>query len=334
MKPSNKAWRQGLLKKNTVLGIIKLPDELFQPFAAATTSILILEKGVPHAKGKSSFVARLDNDGFRLKKGYRAKQSDGDMTQFIELYRSKTELEGWASFTDLVTSNPESDLSAGQNIKPFPAKDGELIEGAERLVMAQLALHGLYPREIGKVKALQAEGALSTSTRNKSTKGLDRMARTKLVQRDRLIDWFVICYGQKSLHSKDGLVGGNNMVISSSGEQNGLYGFFDFDDLIEPPFITVPQTGSIGLAFVQELPCGVTDDCLLLIPREETSRPMLYLAAAAIRAQRWRFNYGRKLTPSRIAEIPFSPSPSAINSIASRLNKAFAVQSSIGNVFE
>ena len=58
-----------------------------------------------------------------------------------------------------------------------------------------------------------------------------------------------------------------------------------------------------------------------------------YLAAAAIRAQRWRFNYGRKLTPSRIAEIPFAPGTVAIEAIESRLANASAGQKAIGSVF-
>lgn len=112
---------------------------------------------------------------------------------------------------------------------------------------------------------------------------------------------FAIAYGQKSLHSKSHLLRGNSPVISSSGENNGCYGFFDFDTLIKPPFTTVPSTGSIGQAFVQTLPCGVSDDCLLLFARPGTPIEALYVAAAVVRLERWRFSYGRKATPERIS---------------------------------
>jgi hypothetical protein len=84
---------------------------------------------------------------------------------------------------------------------------------------------------------------------------------------------------------------------------NGCYGFFDFDDLIRPPFVTVPSTGSIGQAFVQLLPCGVTDDCLILTPNPGTDIEDLFIAAAVLRLERWRFNYGRKATPQRIGHM-------------------------------
>lgn len=71
--------------------------------------------------------------------------------------------------------------------------------------------------------------------------------------------------------------------------------------------MTVAQTGSIGEAFVQVEPCGVNDDCLVLLPKDAatSSSAHLFVAAATIRAEKWRFNYGRKLTPSRIADFKF-----------------------------
>lgn len=74
--------------------------------------------------------------------------------------------------------------------------------------------------------------------------------------------------------------------------------------MLKAPFVTVAQTGTIGEVFVQMEPCGVNDDCLLLIPKlENLSISCLFIAAAIIRLERWRFNYGRKLTPARIASF-------------------------------
>ncbi|MBI4743056.1 MAG: hypothetical protein HY777_16235 [Betaproteobacteria bacterium] len=76
-------------------------------------------------------------------------------------------------------------------------------------------------------------------------------------------------------------------------------------------YFTVAQTGSIGEAFVQTEPCGVNDDCLILLPKKgkALSDAMLFMAAAVIRLEKWRFSYGRKLTPSRISEYRFDISP-------------------------
>lgn len=69
------------------------------------------------------------------------------------------------------------------------------------------------------------------------------------------------------------------------------------------PIITVPRTGSIGYAFVQLLPCTVTDDCMVLIPRKHYTTEYLYYVAAVVRFSRWRFNYARKITPIRLGRL-------------------------------
>lgn len=81
--------------------------------------------------------------------------------------------------------------------------------------------------------------------------------------------------------------------------------------MIQAPFVTVAQTGSIGEAFVQLEACGVNDDCLLLLPRTNQQLPnsCLFIAAAIIRLERWRFSYGRKLTPQRISSFRMSRMP-------------------------
>ena len=63
------------------------------------------------------------------------------------------------------------------------------------------------------------------------------------------------------------------------------------------------QTGSIGEAFLQCEPCAVNDDCLVLLPKTDASLVDLILAAACLQEEKWRFTYGRKLIPTRIASF-------------------------------
>ena len=101
---------------------------------------------------------------------------------------------------------------------------------------------------------------------------------------------------------------------------------FDFDGILEPPFVTVPSTGSIAIAHVQEFPCGVTDDCLLLIPKKDVPRALLYVAAAVARNEAWRFSYGRKATPERIGDFPVPISDAVVERINDYLLRAAAVE--------
>ncbi len=114
---------------------------------------------------------------------------------------------------------------------------------------------------------------------------------------------FDLVYGQRELTSKENLREGSTVIISSQGVDNGCYGFYDFPAKYSPPFITVPRTGSIGEAFVQEYPCSVTDDLILLLPKQKLEIEFLYYVAILIRVQKWRYNYGRKITPARLGQL-------------------------------
>jgi type I restriction enzyme M protein len=112
-------------------------------------------------------------------------------------------------------------------------------------------------------------------------------------------DYFAIRYGQKEYHSKSHLETGKTPLISSSGADNGVYGFFD----IVPKFknvISFPSTGSVGEARFHDYECCIDDNCLVLVPHKEMSVQQLFYVAAVLQSQKWRFKYGRQATESRI----------------------------------
>jgi hypothetical protein len=113
---------------------------------------------------------------------------------------------------------------------------------------------------------------------------------------------FHIAYGQKEYHSKGWLDGseGENILISAKGENNGVYGFFDIPIKFKAPLITVQGYGTIGHAFVQERDCAVDDHMLILIPKEKMSLEDLYQVAYQIRLTKWKYRYGRGITPDRL----------------------------------
>lgn len=115
-------------------------------------------------------------------------------------------------------------------------------------------------------------------------------------------DFFNIDYGQKEYHNKENLDIGENLLISSKGVDNGCYGFFDIENKFETAIITVPSTGSIGHAFVQLNKCSVDDNCLVLIPKRKMAVEDLYKVAFQIRNVKWKYKYGRQITPKRMGD--------------------------------
>jgi len=138
----------------------------------------------------------------------------------------------------------------------------------------------------------------------------------------KLSSLFDIDYGQRKYHNKENLVNGGTLLISSQGRDSGCYGFFDIQVNYKPPFITVPSTGSIGEAFVQSHSCCVDDNCLVLIQKEEYPLEFLFYIASIIRHYKWRFMYGRQITPGRIGRVEVL----GINEFKTKLNYSSLVK--------
>ena len=312
---SNKAdWRKSLLKRNTLEAAIKLPDELFQPYAQPYTVIVYLRKGIPHPKGKRSFFARIENDGLRIRKGIRVACEGSELPKMLAHFRAGTKEAGVCGWSQL-----DEDASFGPGAY-IPAKEmtGEESDDAtQEVIRARTSFVAYHAADLVK---LYTENPLDV----RAMRG--KPWQFEAVKPGTVADYFDIYYGQKELHSKDGLLPGRSLVISSSKFDNGCYGLFDFEHVLKPPFVTVPGNGSIAYAHVQEWPCGVADDCMLLLPKDGVPHSMLYVAAAAIRNERWRFSYGRKATPDRIADFPVPHTDDLLARVEEYLARATAVE--------
>jgi len=53
---------------------------------------------------------------------------------------------------------------------------------------------------------------------------------------------------------------------------------------------------------------------------------LLHVAAAIIRREKWRFNYGAKITPERIANFPLAIDENTLQAITEQLQQAAKVE--------
>lgn len=314
-------WHTGLLEKNTLDGVVVLPDELFAPYASSYTVVLMMTKGVKHKKDRPVFFCRIDNDGFRRRKSVRVRCDGEELTQALDAYQKRKTIPGFCGWSPLVEG---AGWDAGYYIPARPLAEDEVNAQSATLTRNGAAFVVTHAPELIVLNDAIAKGELETvdyRAVKKKTKIPNPGSNESVIS-----SYFDIYYGQKSLHNKDGLTDGKSLVISSSGIDNGCYGFFDFPDLIQPPFVTVPSTGSIGRAHVQKWPCGVTDDCLVLLPKPGVARELLYVAAAVIRQERWRFNYGRKITPDRIANYPVPSSKAVLARVREHIEEGLRIE--------
>ena len=91
-------------------------------------------------------------------------------------------------------------------------------------------------------------------------------------------DLFDIEYGQGEYNNKSILLEKTNgiPVISSKGDNNGIYGFYDVDPFYNN-VISVARVGTICSAFYHDYDCCIDDNCLVLKPKKDfTKQEMLY----------------------------------------------------------
>ncbi len=304
-------WRANLLAKNTLLAVCQLPDEIFQPFASATTCVVLLEKGVPHDPKRKTVFVRLQYDGLTLKKGTRVARHDkkNQIDAAIDAIINRKDEPG---FSGLGRVEGEAEWAPGAYIPSAIPTTDELKGSIDELMRRLASFYIRYASEVANQRNKVESGELEVlpyrdmlgEARINNALSLPKGSGT-------IGELFDIFYGQKELHSRDGIPDGDSLVVSPTESYNGCYGWLTFAPIIKAPFVTVAQTGSIGEAFVQLEPCGVNDDCLVLLPKEKTDLPLscFLIAAAIIRLERWRFSYGRKLTPSRICDFAMERMP-------------------------
>lgn len=229
VKPSKKTWRTKILRNNSLKGVITLPPELFQPYAAATTSIILLEKGVAHTKNTKTFFCRIENDGYRIKKSVRIEQPGEQLSQAVTAYLAGDSIPGFCT----VTAWTGGEWSPGAYIKAAAHTTDQLKKEISGLIRSQVGFHAHYAPELSQFGKLLAEGELRATPYGKMTGS--RTGRHGNDDLERVGGLFDIFYGQKSLHNKENLRQGSSLVISSAASDNGCYGFFDFGTLIAPP---------------------------------------------------------------------------------------------------
>ena len=314
-------WHEAVLEKNTLDAVIILPDELFAPYASSYTAVVLMTKGIKHSKNHKVFWGRIENDGFRRRKSVRVHCEGEQLSLALKAYKDHETIAGFCGWSPIADG---AGWDAGYYIPARPLSEMEVNEQAALLTRNSAAFVVAHAPELAALNDAVARGELIPQD-YRTVKG---KSQDLFVQSSESVisTYFDIYYGQKSLHSKEGLTPGTALIISASGIDNGCYGFFDFDDVIATPFVTVPSTGSIGRAHVQKWPCGVTDDCLILMPKKDTPRELLYVAAAVIRHERWRFNYGRKITPDRIANYPIPTSKAILSRVRKHISEGQRIE--------
>ncbi len=80
-----KKWRESLLQEHTLQSVILFPGDLFYPVATETIGLFV-KKGCPHERTGEVLWARISDDGFVKRKGFRVEKTEDGYQAFLKRY--------------------------------------------------------------------------------------------------------------------------------------------------------------------------------------------------------------------------------------------------------
>lgn len=121
--------------------------------------------------------------------------------------------------------------------------------------------------------------------------------------KDYTMDWLFRFVKGKRLTKAD-MVPGNINFLGAISENNGVREKIETDYFWEPNCITVNYNGSVGEAFYQSEPFWASDDVNVLYAKDfwEMNKYIAMFLITVIKANKYRFGYGRKWTIEKMQE--------------------------------
>jgi type I restriction-modification system DNA methylase subunit len=286
-------WHRKPLKSNTLLLTCTMPPDLFQPYASYNTAILVIQKGVPHGS-KNTFVARITNDGFKVKKNNRVEREGSQLPQILKAFQKKTEIPEVSAFPVITFSSTE--WSPENYIADNKHSDAEFLIGLEESIRNQAAFYIANGNRLFNSSKIDADRIdISSHLFNSSTTiNLDGIDFGKV----NVADYFKVKLGGKD--ELEDLEEGPFPVVSTSEFMNGVTSWKKPKIFYEYPTITVATDGSTCSSFVQEYPYYAFYKVAILTPKNKLPVAALYYIAYLLKRQKWRYVYARKFGKERI----------------------------------
>ena len=146
-KASKGEWREWILSGNTLDAVCQLPDELFQPFASVTTSIVFLTKGRAHNTTRQTAFVRLQHDGLQLSKNARVRR-DLEPNQTPLAVAAILNRQQSPGFSSAHSVSGREEWSAGTYIESATPEDGDLKRAIDVQLRCLASFYTRYASEI------------------------------------------------------------------------------------------------------------------------------------------------------------------------------------------
>ena len=153
-------WRKRILESHSLLAVCQLPDELFQPFASVTTSMILLEKGRAHRPERRAAFVRLQHDGLVLRKSVRVRR-DSEPDQIpaaIDAIENKINAPGFCAAASV---SDAAEWSAGAYIASTPPNEEEIRAAVDVQLRRMASFYTRYAPEVVGQRHLIDDGEIA-----------------------------------------------------------------------------------------------------------------------------------------------------------------------------
>ena len=175
-------WRKRILDSNSLLAVCQLPDELFQPFASVTTSMILLEKGRPNRVSRKTVFVRLHHDGLALRKSARvSRQSEpNQIPDAIDAIENKLDVPG---FCAAVGVSDKAEWSAGAYIASAAPEEEELRAAVDVQLRRMASFYTRYAAEIVEQRVAVGAGDIDLHPLPRSVECYPTRERSETAER-------------------------------------------------------------------------------------------------------------------------------------------------------
>lgn len=281
-------WRSNMLKRHTLLAVVKMPEDLFYPHVSKGTFGILIRAHQPHNLSNDHvFWACLDDGITRTK----TTRSTGGNFSEVEV-----------ALRHFVTTGQRPEFVHGQ-IDSTPIRSDEstaaFLDLAPENHIGRNADRGVYDFTFLNQSMRAARERLRASDRNQLNQYND--CRPFRLMR------FVQRYARgKSGRGRD-LPAGPLPLISTAETDNGISRMVaaqSVDRIYSPGVITVSSNGGSCCAFYHDYEFAANPDVFVLFLRDEyTSRDFSLFLCAAINNESWRYNYFRKFNATQLRSL-------------------------------
>jgi len=277
--------RERLFKKHTLKAVFSMPDDIFYP-TATNPCVMVWEAHKAHDSKQETFFGYCKNDGFVKRKKLGRIDHYGTWKEieekWLRLYRNR---------------DVEDGFSARKCVKH---NDEWLCEAYMKTDYSRLIQED-FQETVRLFLAYQVASGISDLTSTFSVLNKPIPFDAHILGEYSLGKLFKFKKGKRL--TKADMVTGTVNFIGAISENNGVRQFIDVEPRYSPNCITVNYNGSVGEAFYQFEPFWASDDVnVLYADGWELNKYNAMFIITTIKANRYKFSYGRKWTLEKMKE--------------------------------